>query len=59
MGVYTEYDRKRDELKDMLNDCIKFTEEELMTEKNWGHDEMRSNYASDVYKAIKDAIESV
>lgn len=58
MGVYTDYDQKRDQLRDELNDCLKLAKE-LLNENIWGYSEMCGDYAIDVYKAIKNAIDAV
>ncbi|MDD4000582.1 MAG: hypothetical protein PHX62_06795 [Bacilli bacterium] len=54
MSVRTTYDEKRDELRDQLAECLKLAKE-LLDEDIWGYDEMRSDYAIDVYKAVKTA----
>jgi hypothetical protein len=59
MGVHTDYDRKRDELRDTLTECLEFVENELMTEKHWGFDEMKAGYAEDIHKVIKEALDRV
>jgi hypothetical protein len=58
MGVYTTYDEKRDELRDQLAECLELARK-LLKEDIWGYDEMREGYAFDVYKAVKDAKDSV
>ena len=59
MGVHTSYDEKRDELRDMLNECLKLAKELVVGEDIWGYDEMRDGYALDVYQAVKKARDEV
>lgn len=59
MSVYTDYDEKRDELKENLKDCLKMAKELVVGEDIWGYDDMREGYAIDVYLAIKKAIEII
>ncbi|MCY9738178.1 hypothetical protein M5X17_31285 [Paenibacillus alvei] len=58
MGVYTTYDEKRDELKAKLNECVRLARE-LLDEDIWGYDEMKDDYAIDVYAAVKKARDKV
>jgi hypothetical protein len=59
MGVYTDYDRKRDELRNMLNECLDLAREMLSDEDIWGYDEMHEDYAVDVFQTVKKARDSV
>lgn len=59
MSVYTDYDRKRDELKDDLRDCLSKAKELVVREDIWGYDHMEGNYAIGVYSAIKQAIDKI
>lgn len=58
MSVQTEYDRKRDELRDKLRDCLNDARE-LLDPNIWGYDDMKPDYAIDVYKAIQNAFWTV
>ena len=58
MGVYTSYDEMRDRLRDNLNDCLREAKE-LFDEDIWGYDDMREDYAIDVYRAVKKARDTV
>lgn len=58
MGVYTDYDEKRDRLKDELNECLKMAKE-LFDEDIWGFEQMREGYIIEVYQAIKKARDTV
>ena len=58
MGVYTTYDEKRDELRRKLNECLSMARN-LLNEDIWGHEDMREDYAIDVYQAVKKARDSV
>ena len=59
MSVYTEYDRKRDELKEDLKECLSKAKELVIGEDITGYDDMREGYAMDVYIAIKKAIDTI
>lgn len=59
MAVHTAYDEKRDELREMLNDCLKLAKELLTGDDIWGYDHMREDYALDVYQAVKKARDEV
>ena len=58
MSVHTDYDSKRDYLRDELNDCLRLAKE-LLDDTVWGYDDMRDDYAIDVYRAVKKARDSV
>lgn len=58
MGVYTDYDVRRDYLRNELNYCLELAKE-LLDETIWGFDEMREDYAIDVIQAIKKARNAV
>lgn len=58
MAVYTEYDRRRDKLKRKLKMCLEDARE-LLDPDIWGYEDMRKDYGIDVYKAIKDAYETI
>jgi hypothetical protein len=58
MGVYTDYDQRRDNLREELNECLKLAKE-LLDEDIWGYNEMRTDYAIDVYQAVKKARDTV
>lgn len=58
MGVYTDYDEKRDRLREHLNDCLEQARE-LLDTNIWGYDEMRIDYAIDVYMAIKNVVDEI
>lgn len=59
MSVQTTYDDMRDELKATLEKALKQAKELVIREDVWGFDEMKENYAMDVYKAVRDALASV
>jgi len=54
MSVRTTYDEKRDELKDLLRECLTLARE-LLDENIWGYEEMKEDYATDLYVAVKKA----
>ena len=54
MSVITTYDEKRDQLRDELSDCLRMAKE-LLDEDIWGYDEMKDDYAMNVYMAVKKA----
>ena len=54
MSVRTTYDEKRDELKDLLMECLTLARE-MLDENIWGFEEMKSDYATDLYVAVKKA----
>lgn len=58
MGVITTYDDMREELRDMLNDCLKKARE-MFDEDIWGYSDMKDDYIDDVYLAIKRARDTV
>ena len=58
MSVITTYDEKRDELREALKYCVKLAKA-LLDEDLWGYDEMREDYALDVYTAVKKARDAV
>lgn len=59
MSIYTDYDRKRDELKDDLRDCLSKAKELVVGEDIWGYDHMEEGYAIGIYSAIKQAIDKI
>ena len=59
MSVYTEYDRKRDNLRDELKECLAMAKELVVGEDIWGYGDMPEDYALKVYLSIKDAINKV
>ncbi|EPC8411080.1 hypothetical protein CN553_12015 [Bacillus cereus] len=59
MGVQTTYDEMRDRLRDELNDCLRLAKELMVGEDIWGYEDMREDYAVDVYQAIKKARDTV
>jgi hypothetical protein len=54
MSVVTTYDEMRYELKDQLSKCLKLVKE-LLDEDIWGYQEMKEDYATNLYIAIKKA----
>lgn len=59
MGVQTDYDDKRDELRERLNECVMLAKELLAGEDIWGYDQMPDDYAMKVYMAVKNARDKV
>lgn len=58
MSVFTSYDIIRDNLRDKLTECLDIAKN-LLDESVWGYEEMRKDYAIDVYKAIKNVRDEV
>lgn len=58
MGVYTTYDEKREYLRSELSECLRLAKE-LLDEDIWGYDEMKDDYAIEVYRAVKLARDAV
>lgn len=58
MGVITSYDERRDRLRDKLTECVREAKD-LFDEDIWGYEEMREDYAIDVYQAVKKARDMV
>lgn len=58
MSVHTTYDDMRDNLRDKLSECLKMAKE-MLDEDIWGYNEMRTDYATDVYVAVKKAKDMV
>ncbi|WP_186786220.1 hypothetical protein [Paenibacillus agilis] len=58
MGVATSYDEKRNELRLALADCLDMAKG-LLDENIWGYEDMREDYALDVYVAVKKARDEV
>lgn len=58
MSVHTTYDGMRNALRDQLSDCLGLARE-LLDENTWGYEDMRSDYALDVYLVVKKARDSV
>lgn len=58
MSVITTYDDKRDQLRDVLSDCLRLAKK-LLDEDIWGYDEMKDDYAMNVYTAVKKARDAV
>lgn len=58
MSVITEYDRKREKLKKKLKICLEDARE-MLNPDIWGYEDMKKDYAIDLYKAIKEAYETV
>lgn len=59
MGVQTDYDDKRDELRERLNECVLLAKELFVGEDIWGYDQMPDDYAMKVYMAVKNARDKV
>ena len=59
MSVPTTYEDARQALKDKLEECLKISENLVMSKDVFGHAEMRRGYAIDVYQTIQKAIETV
>lgn len=59
MGVVTTYDEMRDRVRDALTDCLSMVKTDLFDEHVWGYEDMRDDYAIDVYMAIKKARDAV
>ena len=57
--VYTEYDERRDYLRTLLEEALEYAREYILNSDIWGYSHMRSDYAIDVYRAIKDALDEV
>ena len=53
MSVQTEYDDKRDSLREDLNECLKKAKELVVGEDIWGYAQMPEDYAIKVYLEIK------
>lgn len=58
MAVVTTYDERRQELRNALTDCLDKAKD-MLDEKVWGYEEMREDYALDVYVAVKKARDAV
>jgi hypothetical protein len=58
MGVITTYDEKRDALRDRLNESLRLAKE-LLDEDTWGYENMKEDYAVDVYMAVRKARDAV
>lgn len=58
MSVYTDYDEKRDDLRESLEECLEKARG-LLDKNVWGYTEMRKDYSLDVYLAVKKALEIV
>lgn len=58
MGVVTSYDERRDGLRKALTDCLDMAKD-LLDENVWGYEDMRCDYALDVYVAVKKARDAV
>ena len=58
-GMYTDYDKMRDDLRKDLKICLSKAKELVVSEDVWGYDEMPDNYAIKVYLAIKNALEKI
>lgn len=54
MSVQTSYDDMRDELREELNKCLKLAKELVVGEDIWGYNDMREDYAMNVYLKIKE-----
>jgi len=52
MSVHTTYDELRDKLKLGLDECLELART-MLDSSIWGYDEMRKDYALDLYTAIK------
>jgi hypothetical protein len=59
VSVHTEYDEKRDFLRDMVNDCIEYARQNLLDTSVWGYNEMRSGYELEVYKKLIEARDAI
>ena len=51
--------KKRDWLRNELEDCLEYAKDKLLDKNIWGYDDLRSDYAADVLNAIQKAIDSV
>lgn len=59
MSVQTQYDEKRDELRDKLEECVTLAKELVVGEHIPGYHDMRSTYAVEVYTAVQNARDMV
>lgn len=57
--MYTDYDKMRDDLRKDLKTCLSKAKELVVGEDVWGYDDMPSDYAMNVYLAIKNALEKI
>lgn len=55
MSVHTDYDAKRDQLRESLNECLDKARELVVGYDIWGYDQMSDDYALNVFLAIKTA----
>lgn len=58
-GMYTDYDKMRDDLREDLKICLSKAKELVVSEDVWGYDDMPTNYAIRVYLAIENALEKI
>lgn len=58
MSVHTTYDSMRDNLRNKLNECLQLSKE-MLDEDIWGYDEMKNDYAIELYVSIKKAKDMV
>jgi len=59
MGYQTPYDKKRDELRDKMKECMDLARELAMGHDIPGFEEMSDDYGMKVYMAIKEARDRV
>ena len=59
MSVPTTYEEKRNELKEKLEECLKISENLVMSKDAFGYAERRRGYAIDVYQSIHQTIETI
>ena len=52
MSAQTNYDDMRDELREELNKCLKLAKELVVGEDIWGYNDMREDYAMNIYLKI-------
>lgn len=58
MSIHTSYDEIRDDLRNKLTECLEIARN-LLDETIWGYEEMKKDYATDVYVAVKKARDEI
>lgn len=51
MSVNTTYDEMRDKLRDKVKECVEIARD-LLDESIWGYEDMREDYAIEIYTQL-------
>ena len=59
MAVITTYDEMREELREDMRKCLEKAKELVVSTEVWGYEDMREDYAIEVFDAIHKAYKKI